>query len=242
LLESVALNLRHSDSCRLFEIGPVFLPSAEVLPDERERAALVLAGSAIVPSMYEREPRSVDFFDLKAALEQALEIGSLWQALEIQPETLPGYRPGASASLLIDGRPVGRMGALHPLVLRGFGLDDQAVLAGELELGPLLARARSHPDFDRLPSIEIDIACILPEAVSAENVRSAARAAAGPLLRGVEIFDVFRGPQFGEGRLAMALRLRLNGGDRTLEMSEALSVRAGVAAALRERLGATIRE
>jgi hypothetical protein len=40
----------------------------------------------------------------------------------------------------------------------------------------------------------------------------------------------------------MALRLRLNGGDRTLEMSEALAVRAEVAAALRERLDATIRE
>jgi phenylalanyl-tRNA synthetase beta chain len=187
----------------------------------------------------------VDFFDLKAALAEALEVGSLWQRLSIQAESLAGYRPGACASLMLDGRRVGRIGAVHPLVLRAFGLEDQPVFAGELELEPLLARTSAHPqfvDFDRLPSIEIDIACILPAGVNAASVRDVARAAAGPLLRDVEIFDVFRGPQFGEGRLAMALRLRLNGGDRTLEMSEALAVRAEVAAALRERLDATIRE
>jgi phenylalanyl-tRNA synthetase beta chain len=83
---------------------------------------------------------------------------------------------------------------------------------------------------------------VVSESVSAETIRRVSRDSAGPLLRGVEIFDVFRGPQFGEDKLAVALRLRLNAGDRTLEMSEALAVRAAVAAALRERLGATIRE
>ena len=67
-------------------------------------------------------------------------------------------------------------------------------------------------------------------------------ALAGALLREVEIFDVFRGPQIGEDKKAIALRLRLNAGDRTLEMSEALAVRAAVTSALREHLRATIRE
>jgi phenylalanyl-tRNA synthetase beta chain len=73
-------------------------------------------------------------------------------------------------------------------------------------------------------------------------VRSAARTAAGPLLRDVELFDVFRGPQFGDDQKALALRLRLNAGNRTLEMGEALEVRGRVAAALRTELSATIRE
>jgi phenylalanyl-tRNA synthetase beta chain len=245
LLEVAALNLRHASSLRLFEIGPVFLPSSAPLPDERERAAFLIAGSSAEPSLYEREPRRADFFDAKVALESALSSLGLLRTLEFEPADELSLRPGASARVICAGRVAGTLGAIHPLVLRAFDLEAEAVFVAELELEPLLAGAGArvaYTEFDRLPSIDIDIACIVDSGVSAAAIRAAARESAGALLREVEIFDVFRGPQIGEDKKAIALRLRLNGGDRTLEMSEALAVRTAVTSALRERLHATIRE
>jgi phenylalanyl-tRNA synthetase beta chain len=245
LLEVAALNLRLASSLRLFEIGPVFLPSSGSLPDERERAAFLIAGSSAEPSLYDREPRRADFFDAKVALESALSSLGLSRTLELEPADELALRPGASARVICGGRVAGNLGAIHPLVLRAFDLEAQAVFAAELELEVLLAGAGArvaYAEFDRLPSIDIDIACIVENGVSAAAIRAAARESAGALLREVEIFDVFRGPQIGENKKAIALRLRLNAGDRTLEMSEALAVRAAVAGALREELGATIRE
>jgi len=244
LLEIAAANLRHTSGCRLFEIGRVFLTSDGPLPDERERAAFLLAGAAAEPSLHEREPRRLDFFDAKAVLESALARLGL-RAPSIEPSNEPGFRPGASARVSSRGRVAGSIGAVHPLVLRAFDLEAYPVFAVELELGVLLTDASErvrYADFDRLPSIDIDIACVVSLSVTAEDVRRTARDAAGPLLRDVELFDVFRGPQFGEDRKALAVRLRLNAGSRTLEMAEALEVRSRVAAALRSSLSATIRE
>ncbi len=245
LLEIAASNLRHTGGCRLFEIGPVFLASDAPLPDERERAAFLLAGRAADPSLHDREPRRVDFFDAKAVLESALGSLGLGRELSIEAANEAVFRPGASARVSSGGRVVGSVGAVHPLVLRAFELEAQPVFVAELELGVLLAgfgeRAR-YAEFDRLPSIDIDIACVVALSVTAEAVRRVARTAAGALLREVELFDVFRGAQFGEDQKALAIRLRLNAGNRTLEMAEALEVRGRVAAALRTELSATIRE
>jgi phenylalanyl-tRNA synthetase beta subunit len=62
------------------------------------------------------------------------------------------------------------------------------------------------------------------------------------LLRAVDVFDQFFAAQFGDDKKALAVRLRLNAGERTLEMAEALAVRERVARALERAVAAQIRE
>ena len=78
-------------------------------------------------------------------------------------------------------------------------------------------------------------------ATPAARIRNVAERAAGPLLRSVEVFDQFFNPDLPEQK-SIAIRLRLNAGERTLEMPEALSVRERVARALESELSAKIRE
>ena len=69
----------------------------------------------------------------------------------------------------------------------------------------------------------------------------AVRAGAGDLLEDVALFDVYTGPQVGEGRKSLTLALRFRAPDRTLTEDEASAARdAGVAAA-GERFGAVLR-
>ncbi len=246
LLATAAHNLRHQPLLRLFEIGPVFAPGSapNELPLETEELAFLLAGSSARASLHEKEPRAIDFFDAKALCEAMLS-GLKLEGVEFEAADRLPYRPGACARVTKGGQVLGMLGAVHPLVLREFELEDHPVFAADFALAALLRDVPGRSlfkDYDRLPSIELDIAVIVAEAVTASALLRVIDAAREPLLRGAEVFDLFRSDQFGAERKAMAVRIRLNAGDRTLEMAEALEIRSRIARAFEKELGATVRE
>ncbi|HET9932119.1 MAG TPA: hypothetical protein VFQ35_15555, partial [Polyangiaceae bacterium] len=246
LLAAAANNLRHEASCRLFEIGPVFTPGADVrdLPVEEERVSVVIGGLARVPSLHEPKPPRLDFFDAKGLIGEVLASLRVADGVEWVPHAEAPYRPGAAARIVRGGRTYGTVGAVHPLVLRAFDMEEQSVFVADLSLKALLQDSPRRPTFheyDRLPSIELDVAMFVGVATPAADIRKVAERAAGPLLRSVEVFDQFFNPELPEQK-SIAIRLRLNAGERTLEMPEALSVRERVARALEAELSAKIRE
>ena len=71
----------------------------------------------------------------------------------------------------------------------------------------------------------------------ADRVLDVIRGAGGALLRGAEVFDVYRGAQVGEGRASLAVRLEFRAPDRTLTDEEVAQRREKIVAALREQVG-----
>jgi phenylalanyl-tRNA synthetase beta chain len=62
----------------------------------------------------------------------------------------------------------------------------------------------------------------------------------GDLLAGVEVFDLYRGEQVGEGRKSLALRLEFRAPDRTLTDDEVAELRAAIEREL-EQIGGSLR-
>lgn len=247
LLQAAALNLRSVPGCRLFELGVVFQPGSTIdaVPRESEHATVLIAGKLHAPSLHEKHPRSVDFFDLQAIARHLARSTGLVADPEFDLLDQPPYRPGAAARILSQGNAVGTLGAVHPMVLRAFDLEGQSVFVLEFWLEALRKERPSrlvYREYDRQPSIELDIAMILARSISASRVRQVVLDTGGPLLRDVEAFDQFFDGKFGQADKSLAIRLRLNGGERTLEMTDALEVRERVARALEATLGAQIRE
>jgi phenylalanyl-tRNA synthetase beta chain len=86
-----------------------------------------------------------------------------------------------------------------------------------------------------------DLAVVVADDVPAAAVVEAVREAGGALLRAVEVFDVYRGAQAGEGRTSLALRLEFRAPDRTLTDEEVAQRREKIVAVLTERLGGELR-
>jgi len=232
---------RGASTLRLFESGAVYLPRGDgQLPREPYHVGAVLIGAAQPASWRESQPRTVDFFAAKGVLAGLLD--ALQVPWTVVRSAEPFLHPGRAARILADGEPAGWVGEIHPLVSADWDLTD-TVAAFELDLDavpiPTTALYRQVSSF---PDVREDLAVILPEHVTAEELVDAVRGAGRPLLAGVEVFDVYRDPdKLGEGSKSLALRLTYRAADRTLTDEEVAERRALIAAAVERVLGGRIR-
>ena len=165
-----------------------------------------------------------------------------WHPGRIAEIRLPGRRRGKEIE---PGRLVAHAGELHPRVVRTLGLPERAC-AVEIDLDPLLETVRSTgalqvKTISTFPAAKEDIALVVDESTTAAEVEALVRQAAGDLAEEVRLFDVFRGPQLGEGKKSLAVSLVLRAPDRTLTAEETAAVRKRVVKRAAKVLGAELR-
>ncbi|WP_103061853.1 phenylalanine--tRNA ligase subunit beta [Actinomyces qiguomingii] len=183
-----------------------------------------------------------------AALGVDVEVGTPqtpyapWHPGRTAEVRLPAIRQGRE---LVPGVLIAYAGELHPRVARSFGLPPRAC-AVEIDLEPLLAAVADAGvlqvrPVSTFPAAKEDVALVVDESVPAAAVEQVVCEAAGDLAEEVRLFDVFRGPQLGEGRKSLAFSLRLRAADRTLTAAETAAVRKRVVKRAAKRLGAELR-
>jgi len=156
--------------------------------------------------------------------------------------SLPGLHPGKTATLRIDGNDVAAIGAVDPRLLAGYGIDRR-VYVGSLRLNDAPAyRTPRYVAPSKYPPIERDLAVIVAPGVPAEDIEDAVRAGADGAIANVRVFDEYRGPQVGEGKKSLAVRVTLQRFDGTLTDADADAYVASILACLRERCDAKLRE
>ncbi len=82
---------------------------------------------------------------------------------------------------------------------------------------------------------------MLDAEVPAARVLSVVREAAGKLLDDARVFDVYSGPQVGEGRRSLALALSFRSPERTLTDADVVPLRERIVAAVSSELGGELR-
>jgi phenylalanyl-tRNA synthetase beta chain len=199
----------------LFEIARVYLPAGE-MPDEHLRVAGIAEG---------------DFGRVKGVVE------TIYATLKAEPafESVedPLLHPGKAAQTAAC-----TFGELHPRLLDGtWG-------AFELDLEELFRLARDpvvYEDVITYPAVRQDLAFAVAEDVPAGDLVAAAREAAGPELREMQVFDVYRGGQVGEGRKSLAFAVSFQSAERTLSDEDAAGLRERIVDALAKGFGAELR-
>jgi phenylalanyl-tRNA synthetase beta chain len=86
-----------------------------------------------------------------------------------------------------------------------------------------------------------DLAFVVPDAVTAEELVASAREAAGPELREMRAFDVYRGGQIGAGQKSIAFSVTFQSPERTLTDEDAAELRNRIVSALEKAFGAQLR-
>ena len=143
-----------------------------------------------------------------------------------------------------DGTELGIFGQLHPLTAANYGIDTQAFVAA-LDFEAIFAQRAGTVEYKPLPKFPAttrDFSFVVDEAVEVGTLIATMARAGGKLVEDVALFDIYRGPQIGEGKKSVSLRVSLRATDRTLTVEEADKASAKILGAMEHQLGITIRQ
>jgi len=241
VLEAVEKNAR-AKSISLFEIGPVFAPVKNDLPNEPRKLVLVMSGLRQALAWDVSDSPNVDFFDMKGRIELLLS-GLRYTDVTYAPtDSVPYLHPGKAATVTINEKVVGVFGELHPLVKDKYEVEDAPILVAEFDLDALRSASPNYevkPVADVPPVLE-DIALILDEAVPASKVEALIRQTGGKVLTNVKLFDVYRDEKIGMGKKSLAYSLTYQS-DKTMTDAEAAAIRKKIVKRLEHEVGAKLR-
>lgn len=217
---------------KLYEIGKIYLPvEGEKLPNEPKRMIFGTYG--------EHE----NFFTLKGEVDTLLEQLNVHPATYVADTKNPSYHPGRCADIMIDGKKLGVIGQIHPLVAEGYGISGEVYVA-ELDFTGLqsaLAPERVFHSLPKFPTVSRDLALVCDEAMTVGMLEACIKKAGGKLLRSIQLFDIYRGPGIAPGKKSVAFSLELRADDRTLTDEDTTGVTNAVLEKLKNDLGVTLR-
>ena len=222
-------------------------PSAEVvsqlldtLPEQPLHVATVATGNIEHEGPW-GEGRAYSYAD---AIESARQVArAAGVDIELEAAQVLPWHPGRCAAVKVAGTDVvlGHAGELHPQVLEALNLPARTC-AMELDISAMpLEEKFPAPVLSSFPALHQDIALVVDEDVPAERVRAIVEEGAGELIESVELFDIFRGEQLGDGKKSLAFQLLFRAADRTLTDDEVNEHRMAAAELAKQRLGAEMR-
>ena len=226
LLQSVAYNDAHDTAnVQLYEIGTLFFGRENAsTPKERESVAGVMTG-AMHDDTWNQKGHELRFFDGKGVVEELLDQMRV-PKVRFRVAEGEGYaflQPGRAAEVLSGGTVLGWVGEIHPDAREAYDIDAP-VVAFELDLDKLLKASgaqQAYQEFSQFPAVEHDLAIVVDEAVTCEDLVRRITSAGGKLLAGVRLFDVYRDAErVGEGKKSMAFALTYRAADHTLTSEE----------------------
>lgn len=241
MLEVLARNYNRSvEGVRAFEIGKVFSKNyiqPEGLPDESFDLSLGVYG------------KDESFFTLKGMVECMFDMMGIKDVSYIAEPEYGVYHPGRCARVVKvtdKGEEVelGIMGEVHPDVASNYGIGDKAY-CGEFFLDRLIefsSREIQYSKPPKYPSTSRDIAMVVSESTPVAEIEKVIKEAGTEILRSVKLFDIYRGIQVGHGKKSVAYSLTYRHDDRTLTDVETEEAHAKVVEALKNNLGASIRD
>ena len=229
-----------------FELGNVFDATAKDGGQRLQLAGVICGSRQAELWSSSGKPQALDYFQARGVLQQALE--SL--KLPVEDRRLsdePLLHPGRAAQVVVEGRPAGWFGQVHPELAERYDLPAATYLF-QLEVPQLLSAAtrrnRWQPAFAAfatVPASERDLALVVPATTASGQLLQAIRKAGKPLLEQAELVDRYEGEQVAAGSCSQAFRLRYRDPKRTLTDADVDAAHAKIRAALEKQFGAQLR-
>jgi phenylalanyl-tRNA synthetase beta chain len=237
---AAANSARQQDRVRLFEISKSFHGDLDAHTEVLRIAGLAFGTRH--PEQWGVASEAVDFFDIKADVEALLALSDNGEKYCFSVGSHPALQPGQTANIVRHQEVIGVVGKLHPRLAKLFDLK-RAVYVFELDAAKTLAtHAPVAVSISKFPAIRRDIAVIVEDAISADELVNAVAASSPKLIQSVRIFDIYKGPGIEAGRKSVAMGLILQETSRTLTDDDADAVMAVAVKNLKNQFAAVLRD
>jgi len=240
LLKAAIYNTnRQQTRVRFFETGLRFVNINGAVEQQKKLAGLALGSNNL--EQWGEKARDLDFFDVKADVTAMFALSG--QSVSYVAAQHPALHPGQSAQIKTsDGQTIGWLGMLHPSIEAQLGFDTQVFL---FELDQQLLLQKSIAKFvplSKYPSVRRDLALIVNEAISADDIINTIKGCAEVMLKDVTIFDIYRGKGIENNCKSVALSLTLQNDSQTLTDSEIDAIFNRILNTLTNKISAKLRD
>lgn len=244
LLDTAAYNFaRKQNELQIFENGRVYDMEGGDYHEHEHLAAMYvgLAGQ----SNWQHQDEKIDFYYVKGQLEDLLEMAGVKADVEYKAEAIKGMHPTRTAAIYIDGKYVGLIGQIAPILT----MTDKNFLGKEIyvyelnldEILPLMNKGVKSKPAPKYPAVERDLSILVDQDVTDASVEAEIKDNAGKYLVQVDVIDVYEGAHLPKGKKSLAYRLTFLNEKDTLTDAVVTKAMDQVQAALEEKLSATIR-
>ncbi len=212
LLPLVQHNLQHgNEQIRLLELGRVFKQNEQEI-EQPYHLAGVLTGD-YAPKQWASDSRKIDFYDLKADLEQLLGA-----KLSYRNSDLACLHPGRSAQVYLSEQFIGYVGQLHPRLQTALHLKLEVWL-WELSVEKIMDIAKTKKRYQepsKYPRITRDLSLVVPDNINWQTLEVIVRSQTTIPLTNVLPFDIYRGSELPTNHYGIAVRLVFRSNTDTL--------------------------
>lgn len=232
LLQTYEYNkARKVNDINIYEIGKTYDKNYT----EDHKVALLMKGSYITNKVNGINIKA-DFYLVKGIIENLFNYLGFKNRYDFQKVEVKELHPGVSASILIDRKPVGIIGKVHPSIYK------EEVYVAEFSLTKLYeltTKALKFKGASKYPEIQKDVAFIVPNELTNAEIEAVIKHAGGRLLDNIDIFDIYR--DIEPGKKSMAYNLTFKDDTRTLSDEEVMQVFNNIIKEVESKLDAKLR-
>lgn len=221
LLENTIYNInRKNPDIKFFELGKIYQKRESYT--ERKQLAILVSGREVRENWL--EPKSAtNFYYLKGYVQLLLDrLG-----FTFVEKSVVDNRFADAIELLVGEKVVARIGKVSSLLLKSFDIEQDCYYAEiEIEVVESLRNKDNFKfvDIPKFNKIRRDLALLVDKNVTYSELYEAVMKEKSPILKSVNLFDVYEGKNLPEGKKSYALSFELLNEEKTLEDKEITEV------------------
>jgi phenylalanyl-tRNA synthetase beta chain len=239
LLDVAKYNIsKKNKNIMFYEIANTYSEKDEYIEDTK--LAFILSGNYI-SNDWNNLKYNMDYYFLKGVIENLLDFLGLKDrySLNLSKNVPKEIHPKINSEIIIQGKSIGYIGKLHPMVAR----DD--IYVCELSLTKLLEFKSSdvkYKELNKYPVIEKDLAFIVSKETESFEIQKEIKKSGGKLLSNVKVFDIYTGENIGNDKKSIAYSLTFEDYSKTLTEEEVMKVFNKIIIDIKSKFNAELRD
>lgn len=231
---------RKAGDLKVFEYGKTYFLKQEGGYEEKQRLALGIAGKS-KSEHWNDKSAGVSFYNLKAAVEtiiKRLKIDNLQVVETTNSKLAYGLDYLKGQKVLVS------LGAVTTDSLKKVDVDGQVYYADfdwDLVLKTIRKNAIKYKEVSKFPSVRRDLALLVDDAITFEQLKNIALKTERKLLKSVNIFDVYKGDKLPVGKKSYALSFVIQDEEKTLNDKQIDSIIQKLIINFEKETGAVVR-
>ena len=238
-METVAYNInRKNADLKLFEFGKSYHKLLSGL-EENKHLSLIITGKN-KPENWNSSQDKVGFFDFKyhaISILERLGIQKTKTDISISDVFSEGISLQVANTTLVE------LGSIKKSILKHFDIKQEVFYAdfNWNAILKLVSTKIKYKDIPKYPEVRRDLALLLDDNITYENVLNLARQTEKKYLTNVSLFDVYNGENLPEGKKSYALSFTLQDDSKTLNDGAIETIMSKIQSAYEKEMGAILR-